>query len=142
MLRHARTEADSPAVSSLFAGRVEYFFSVEVTPKNSAVPRTVEVKAQGSGAGAVATRVHYFAKCRWYTESKRSDHLSKTVWSTDLVGATEADNVIPVQRIAASFLVGRLKSNHTLFQVLVLPNQLCAWDPYDIEDEDLSEPVR
>jgi hypothetical protein len=135
MARHVQTEADSPAVSSLFAGRVEYFFSVEVTSKTPP-PRPTELKVQGSGAAVVSdlARVHYFAKCRWYSESSRHAHLSKSVWSTDLVAATESDNVIPVQRIAASFLMGRLKSDNNLFQVLVLPNQLCAWDPYDIED--------
>ncbi len=130
MTRHVRSAHDSPAVSCLFPGRVEYFFTVEVTPKAS--PHPTELKASSA---AQPTRVHYFAKCRWYTASRQHEHISKSIWSTDLAAANEADNIIPVQRIAASFLMGRLKANRNMFHTLVLPNQLCAWDPYEVEEQ-------
>ena len=62
--------------------------------------------------------------------------MNKSIWRFDVGSEDDADNLLPVQRIAGSFLAGKLIRDPNFFSVLVLPNQLCLWEPFETVDSE------
>lgn len=118
-LRSRRRGAD---LGTMYAGYVEFFFSVDMIHITSDQARR--------------TMTHRFAYCSWYKPRTHATELIDSVWQKDVYTASAGtEAVIPLYAIASEFIPGPLPNGD--FCILVLPNQMTVWSPdeYEYQDE-------
>ena len=115
--RTDREQGDDRQQTNMWAGCVRFFIEVEIV---TSPPMLLESE----------TKIHRFAVCDWYQSKTMSENLFDTVWTDHFLTTPEAANqaVIPIARLAVSFLKGRITTND--FKIMLKPNLLILWQPH------------